>query len=131
MKSDPGDEIYGLDPNPPPISRIGTAPQSSPECGRSAENSENDGSPVGISRGTEAWDPKPLVGKLSQRVRFASTHQWRPDGFPSFGDTNTNTGDDSDPTTNPTDRLTTQSAEFTIFFERATSLELATFSLGN
>ena len=64
LENDPRDEISRLDPNPRPISRIGTAPQSSPECGRSAENSENDGRPVGIGRGTEAWDPNPLVGKL-------------------------------------------------------------------
>lgn len=88
------------------------ATQSSAECGRSAENSENDGGQAGAGGESGTWDPNMLVGKLSPRDHFPSATTWRTDGFLLFGKAATNCGDNSDPTTNATDQVTTQSADF-------------------
>ena len=62
------------------------------------------------------WESNPRLklGKLSPRVHIPSVPTWRPGGFPLFVDACTNCGDDSDPSTNPTDQATTEPAEFVL-----------------
>jgi len=80
-----------------PQSRVPTCPEAS----RGVERA------MGIEPTAQAWE---AIAACSYPI----VPTWRPGGFPLFVDACTNCGDDSDPSTNPTDQATTEPAEFVL-----------------